>query len=349
VAISDGSTIAGYGVNAYDEALLLWTPTFGPADADADADGDGVPDAEDNCPSASNPDQADADGNGTGDACEVPEAQSITVDVIDSRTFGDPDFTVSATASSGLPVSFTADGQCSIDRAAIHITGAGSCTVKASQPGNTSYLPAADVVQRFAIAQATPALRWAAPSPILLGTALGASQLNAAATGVGGLRLTGTFAYAPADGSVLPAGSHELAVHFSPDDQNYGPAAGSVTIEVHYRFSGFLQPVDDGNVLNKAKAGSAIPVKFSLAGSQGLAIFAAGSPSSGSSTCGSLAGEDPIEEVVTASTSGLTYDASADEYKYVWKTNATWAASCRKLVLSFIDGTRHEALFHFVN
>jgi len=35
-----------------------------------DADGDGVPDADDNCPDASNPDQTDSNGNGVGDACE---------------------------------------------------------------------------------------------------------------------------------------------------------------------------------------------------------------------------------------------------------------------------------------
>ena len=37
---------------------------------DSDVDGDGVGDSDDNCPSASNPDQADSDGDGTGDVCD---------------------------------------------------------------------------------------------------------------------------------------------------------------------------------------------------------------------------------------------------------------------------------------
>jgi len=36
----------------------------------ADADGDGIPDVEDDCPAASDPDQRDRDGDGLGDACD---------------------------------------------------------------------------------------------------------------------------------------------------------------------------------------------------------------------------------------------------------------------------------------
>jgi len=49
-----------------------------------DADSDGVPDATDNCPAVSNPDQADTDGNGMGDAC-TPITPLLTVEVKDSQ------------------------------------------------------------------------------------------------------------------------------------------------------------------------------------------------------------------------------------------------------------------------
>lgn len=47
-----------------------------------------------------------------------------------------------------------------------------------------------------------------------------------------------------------------------------------------YAFGGFRAPVNGGDVRNLANAGSAIPVKFSLGGNRGLAIFTSGSPAS---------------------------------------------------------------------
>jgi hypothetical protein len=350
LAISDGGTIAGYGYNwtfnyPDSESPLLWAPTFGPPDADAD----GIADDEDNCPVVSNIDQADEDNDGTGDACEVQKSQTITFDALAGRTFGDPDFTVAATSSSGLGVSFTAAGACTVSVATLRVTAAGQCTVTAHQAGSTSYAPAEDVAQAFAVAQATPAIQWASPAPITLGTALGAAQLNATATGLGGIGLTGTFVYTPAAGAVLVTGpAHQLSVAFTPADPNYRQASRWVSLAVLYRFAGFFQPVDNPAVVNKAKAGQAIPVKFSLGGNQGMDILQAGSPTTSTFSCGTISAEDVIEETVAASNSGLTYDAASNQYNYVWKTGTGYANSCRKLTLTLKDGTRREALFHFV-
>jgi Domain of unknown function (DUF4082) len=108
-----------------------------------------------------------------------------------------------------------------------------------------------------------------------------------------------------------------------------------------YSFAGFYQPVDNGN-WNSAKAGSAIPVKFSLGGDQGLAIFKSGFPKVTSITCpGSSTPVDPIEEIVTGSASGLSYDASTDQYIYTWKTIKTWAGKCFTFELGLNDDTSH--------
>ncbi len=62
----------------------------------ADQDGDGVPDASDNCPTVSNPDQADANGNGVGDACE--SAPTVAISPIAGVGAVGSTFTFTATA-----------------------------------------------------------------------------------------------------------------------------------------------------------------------------------------------------------------------------------------------------------
>jgi hypothetical protein len=81
--------------------------------------------------------------------------QTIAFGPLANKTYGAPDFTVSATASSALPVSFAASGNCTLSGATVHLTGAGSCTVTASQPGDADYNPAQDVSRTFAIAKAS--------------------------------------------------------------------------------------------------------------------------------------------------------------------------------------------------
>ena len=57
---------------------------------DADTDGDGVPDAQDNCPTTFNPNQADWDNDGTGDVCDDSDQDGLfdSVDQCISSTLG---------------------------------------------------------------------------------------------------------------------------------------------------------------------------------------------------------------------------------------------------------------------
>ena len=114
-----------------------------------------------------------------------------------------------------------------------------------------------------------------------------------------------------------------------------------------YTFTGFSQPVDNLPTVNQMKAGGAVPVKFSLGGNQGLDIFEDGYPKSQTIPCNSTASVDGVEETLTAGSSSLTYDASSDTYSYVWKTEKSWAGTCRQLVVKLTDGTYHRANFQF--
>jgi hypothetical protein len=58
----------------------------------------------------------------------------------------------------------------------------------------------------------SPYIAWPTPAAIAQGTALSATQLNAAA------KFAGSFLYSPPAGTVLPAGTHTLSVRFTPAD-----------------------------------------------------------------------------------------------------------------------------------
>jgi MBG domain (YGX type) len=90
----------------------------------------------------------------TENVAALKAAQTITFGALSDKTYGDADFAVSATASSSLPVSFTASGDCTVSGNTVHITGAGSCTIRASQAGNTNYNAAPDVDRSFSIDKA---------------------------------------------------------------------------------------------------------------------------------------------------------------------------------------------------
>jgi hypothetical protein len=77
--------------------------------------------------------------------------QEITFDPVEDKAQDDPDFSVSATADSGLPVSFGARGSCTVRGVRVHLTGHGSCTLTASQPGDADFKAAPDVSESFAV------------------------------------------------------------------------------------------------------------------------------------------------------------------------------------------------------
>ncbi|WP_169513390.1 Ig-like domain-containing protein [Flexithrix dorotheae] len=86
-----------------------------------------------------------------------PQSQTITFNSLADKQTDDPDFTLSATASSGLPVSFSiVSGPATVSGNTVSLTGqAGTVTVRASQAGDANYQAASDVDQSFNVTQST--------------------------------------------------------------------------------------------------------------------------------------------------------------------------------------------------
>ena len=83
-------------------------------------------------------------------------SQSVTFDSLSDRASTAPAFAVSATASSGLPVTFssTTESVCTVTGTVVFLTGAaGECTIRATQAGSDLYAPAL-AEQSFAVKDA---------------------------------------------------------------------------------------------------------------------------------------------------------------------------------------------------
>jgi hypothetical protein len=83
---------------------------------------------------------------------EPPVNQTITFGSLANKTYGDAPFSLSASASSGLPVTFSIlSGPATLSGNSLTITGAGLITIRASQPGSTAFNAAPNIDRSFTV------------------------------------------------------------------------------------------------------------------------------------------------------------------------------------------------------
>ena len=158
-------------------------------------------------------------------------AQTITFPALPGAGYGDADFLLGTTASSGLAVAYVSSvpAVATVDaKGNVHVAAIGTTLITAKQAGNASWSPATDVTRPLTIGKGTPVLTWANPAAISYGTALTVTQLGAKAS------VPGAFDYDPELGAKLPAGQQTLHVIFTPTDTtHYGSAEKSVPLVVN--------------------------------------------------------------------------------------------------------------------
>lgn len=92
--------------------------------------------------------------------------QSISFDSIPNKIFSDPAFVLGAASSSGLNVSYTiVTSNAAFSGGKLHLRGAGTVTVRASQAGSSNYLAAAPVDRTFCVGVRTLSPITGDPSP----------------------------------------------------------------------------------------------------------------------------------------------------------------------------------------
>ena len=112
-------------------------------------------------------------------------SQTIEFGLLSNQTLGSLPFSVSATASSGLSVSFssTTTGVCTVAGSTVTLVAAGTCTIRPAQSGNDNYLAAANNDRNFTVTKGNQALTFASVSPKTFGDA----DFNVTATSTAGL------------------------------------------------------------------------------------------------------------------------------------------------------------------
>src|SRR5262249_6577430 len=147
-------------------------------------------------------------------------------------TSGTVIFLDGATPISGA-LTLNSSGQASLT---ISTLTAGSHTITASYSGTASAsgstgFAASSGAGSLSVNKADQTITWATPAPIVYGTALSSTQLNATVAGVSGGSAPGALTYSPASGTVLNAGNQALSVTAAATS-NYNQTTRSVTLEV---------------------------------------------------------------------------------------------------------------------
>lgn len=286
---------------------------FAAAPPDLDADNDGIPDA------------IDADG-GAG----TSPAGSFSDDTGDGATT-----TGVVTDSAGLGVTIT--DAADPDGVTIRVA-AGTVRVTLSVCGGfTIRVNAGSEVTLTCGSVALEVISGSAA--IVLGNGLTVVDIPAG----GAARVSGSEAT-----GYTVANLGNTAVTITVDGTPSTIAAGSPPSPLRaWNFVGFDQPVDNGSVLNRVKAGQAIPIKWRLLSATGAPVtnLGAATITVAGFDCGSNWTTDQIEET-TAGASGLQ-NLGNGHYQMNWQSPKAYGGSCKTMRLNVGDGVTHDAKFQF--
>jgi hypothetical protein len=187
-------------------------------------------------------------GSGSATITYTKAAQTITFGALGAKTFGDADFDLTATSTSGGAVGFKTNTTdvCTVTAGGtVSIEGAGDCTIDADQDGTDGYTAAPRVSRTFGVAKASQSITFGALGGKTFGDVN--FDLTAAATS----RRAVTFASATTDTCTVTDGTVSIV------------AAGDCTIDAD-------QPGDDD-----WDAASTVSRTFTVAKADQIIDFAA--------------------------------------------------------------------------
>jgi hypothetical protein len=186
-----------------------------------------------------------------------------------------------------------------------------------------------------------PSIRIATPANgavYVLGSTVSADYGCESGSGVRLARCDGTVP----NGSAIDTGSVGTKTFTVSASDEAGKAATlSHDYGVVYAFSGFGSPVESNGSIDTAKAGDAIPLKFSLGGDRGPGVVTGTTWQAAS--CSDWSGIG----AVTTGQGKLSYNGSNDRYTNLVATASSWKGSCRIVDVELADHTHHTVRVRF--
>jgi siroheme synthase len=268
--------------------------------------------------------------------------QTITFNTLPAKVVGDADFSAGATASSGLTVSYVSSNTAvaTIVGGNIHIVGAGTATITASQAGDAAYNAATAVVKLLTVTtlKIDQSITFAALSPKVFGDA----DFSPGATASSGL----TVSYVSSNTAVATIVSGNIQI----------VGAGTATItasqsgDASYNAATNVPQTLTVNMANQTITFNALPAKV-----VGAADFSPGATASSGLTVSYVSSNTAVATIVSgnihivgAGTSTITA-SQAGNINYNAATNVTQTITVTAPVVTNYAPTSSTILFGSAN
>lgn len=231
-------------------------------------------------------------------------AQSITFNQPAGKTFGDSAFSLDATATSDLPVSYDASpaNVCTVSGSTVSIGDAGTCTIIASQSGNDDFNSAGDAVATFTVAQAAQAITFG----VLGNKTFGDNAFPIAATAPGGpVSFTSAGTCTVADGTVTITGAGTCTITANQGGSTNYLAAPAV--ERSFTIAKAAQTITFPALSGRTYAPDLAPFSTGASSSAALPLTVTAGPA------GICSAEDGLVQVDSAGDCTVTANAAGNE------------------------------------